>query len=64
MHRVAEIMAPVLGWTPEQTQREIDSYQARVHAERLSQTEPDDESAEKARLEAPEVRDLVESPVA
>ncbi len=64
MRRVAEIMAPVLGWTPEQTQREIDSYEARVDAERLSQTEPDDESAEKARLEAPEVRGLVESPVA
>ena len=45
-------------------QREVEVYQARVDAERRSQTEPDDESAEKARLEAPEVRDLVESPVA
>ncbi len=64
MHRVAEIMAGVLGWSNEQAAREVEVYQARVDAERLSQTEPDDESAEKARLEAPDVRDLVTSPVA
>ncbi|HZM64763.1 MAG TPA: glycerol-3-phosphate dehydrogenase C-terminal domain-containing protein, partial [Nakamurella sp.] len=64
MQRVAEIMASVLGWTPEQVAGEVDAYQARVDAERLSQTEPDDEAAEKARLEAPEVRGLISSPVA
>ncbi|MGS0686160.1 glycerol-3-phosphate dehydrogenase/oxidase [Nakamurella sp. GG22] len=64
MQRVAEIMAPVLGWTAEETAREVEVYQARVDAERRSQTEPDDASAEKVRLEAPEVRDLVASPVA
>ena len=51
------------GRTP-QTAREVEVYQARVDAERRSQTEPDDSSAEKVRLEAPEVRDLITSPVA
>jgi glycerol-3-phosphate dehydrogenase len=64
MQRVAEIMAPVLGWTEAQLAHEVEIYQARVDAERRSQTEPDDASAEKVRLEAPEVRDLITSPVA
>ena len=64
MQRVADIMAPVLGWTGAQTAREVEVYRARVEAERRSQTEPDDTSAEKMRLEAPEVRDLITSPVA
>ena len=64
MRRVAEIMAPVLGWTDGGADREVEAYQARVDAERRSQTEPDDDSAEKVRLEAPEVRDLITSPVA
>ncbi len=64
MQRVADIMAPVLGWTAAETAREVEVYQARVDAERRSQTEPDDASAEKVRLEAPEVRDLIASPVA
>jgi glycerol-3-phosphate dehydrogenase len=57
-------MQPVLGWTDAQTAREVEAYQARVDAERRSQTEPDDSSAEKVRLEAPDVRDLITSPVA
>ncbi|MET0862794.1 MAG: glycerol-3-phosphate dehydrogenase/oxidase, partial [Nakamurella sp.] len=64
MQCVADIMASVLGWTAAQAAREVEAYQARVDAERRSQTEPDDTSAEKARLEAPEVRDLATSPVA
>jgi glycerol-3-phosphate dehydrogenase len=64
MQCVAEILASVLGWTAAQTDREVAVYQARVDAERLSQTEPDDISAEKVRLEAPDVRDLATSPVA
>ena len=64
MQRVADIMAPVLGWTEAQTAREVEVYRARVEAERRSQTEPDDTSAEKMRLEAPEVRDLITWPVA
>jgi glycerol-3-phosphate dehydrogenase len=64
MQCVAEILASVLGWTTAQTEREVEVYQARVDAERRSQTEPDDISAEKVRLEAPDVRDLATSPVA
>jgi glycerol-3-phosphate dehydrogenase len=64
MERVAEIMAPVLGWSAAEQAREVEAYRARVDAERRSQTEPDDATAEKMRLEAPEVRDLITSPVA
>lgn len=62
--RVAEIMAGVLGWTPAQAEQEVAAYRARVDAERRSQTEPDDDSADKVRLEAPEVRGRIASPVA
>ena len=62
--RVAEIMAGVLGWSDEQRDQEVATYAARVEAERQSQTEPDDESADKVRTGAPEVRDLITSPVA
>jgi glycerol-3-phosphate dehydrogenase len=50
---VADLMAGLLGWTDEVKKREIDRYLARVAAERESQTKPDDDSAEAARLEAP-----------
>ena len=64
MQRVAEMMAPVLGWSDDEAAREVEAYRARVDAERRSQREPDDEAADKARLAAPEVRDLITSPVA
>jgi glycerol-3-phosphate dehydrogenase len=50
---VADLMAGLLGWTEEDTKREVDRYLARVTAERESQTKPDDDSAEAARLESP-----------
>jgi glycerol-3-phosphate dehydrogenase len=50
---VADLMADLLGWDDEVKKREIDRYLARVAAERESQTKPDDDSAEAARLEAP-----------
>jgi glycerol-3-phosphate dehydrogenase len=53
---VAALMAGPLGWTEDQTQREVDHYLARVRAERDSQTKPDDDTAEAARLGAPEIR--------
>jgi glycerol-3-phosphate dehydrogenase len=55
---VAELMAPVLGWDDEEKQREIDHYLARVRAERDSQTKPDDNTAEAARLGAPDIAAL------
>jgi glycerol-3-phosphate dehydrogenase len=35
--------------------REVEHYLARVTAERLSQEQPDDQSADTARLGAPEI---------
>ncbi|WP_438865859.1 glycerol-3-phosphate dehydrogenase/oxidase [Paractinoplanes atraurantiacus] len=51
----AELVAPVLGWTGDQTEREVERYRLRVEAERRSQEQPDDETADAARLGAPEV---------
>ncbi|GAC1370501.1 MAG: hypothetical protein NVSMB43_05950 [Pseudarthrobacter sp.] len=43
-------MGEVLGWSDAQRESEIKNYIARVEAERLSQQQPDDESADAARL--------------
>ena len=56
---VAELVAPVLGWSTEQVTREVDHYCARVEAERLSQEQPDDQTADSARLGAPEIAPLI-----
>jgi glycerol-3-phosphate dehydrogenase len=53
---VARIMAGVLGWDDERTEREVAHYEARVAAERESQRMPDDRTADAARLGAPDVR--------
>jgi glycerol-3-phosphate dehydrogenase len=55
---VADLMADVLGWDAEQRKREIDFYLERVAAERESQTKPDDDTAEAARLGAPDISDI------
>jgi glycerol-3-phosphate dehydrogenase len=55
---VAALMSDVLGWDEAEQQREIDHYLARVAAERDSQTKPDDDTAEAARLGAPEIAAL------
>ena len=55
---VAALIADVLKWDDEQKQREIDHYLARVRAERDSQTKPDDDTAEAARLGAPDIAAL------
>jgi glycerol-3-phosphate dehydrogenase len=51
----ARLMADVLGWSEEQLDREVQHYLARVEAERESQVQPDDESADAARVGAPEI---------
>jgi glycerol-3-phosphate dehydrogenase len=51
----AGLMAPVLGWSAEQQRKEVEHYLARVEAERASQEQPDDETADSARLGAPEI---------
>jgi glycerol-3-phosphate dehydrogenase len=48
-------MAAELGWDAEHEQLEVDTYLERVRAERESQTMPDDASADRVRLEAPEI---------
>ena len=52
---VAELMAAELGWDAARTQWEVDHYNRRVEAELESQKQPDDVSADRVRLEAPEV---------
>ncbi|WP_413248247.1 glycerol-3-phosphate dehydrogenase/oxidase [Sinomonas flava] len=47
---VADLMAPLLGWSQVQRDNEVAHYLARVRAERLSQRQPDDESADAARM--------------
>ena len=47
---VAKLMGEVLGWSDAQREGEIKHYLARVDAERLSQEQPDDESADAARM--------------
>jgi len=53
---VAELVAPILNWEPADVDREVEHYQKRVAAERESQDQPDDLSADAARLGAPDVR--------
>jgi glycerol-3-phosphate dehydrogenase len=58
---VAALMGDELGWDAVTRQREIEHYHARVVAERESQEQPDDRTADAARLGAPDVRIGVES---
>jgi glycerol-3-phosphate dehydrogenase len=51
----AALMAGVLGWDKERTESEVSNYLTRVAAERASQLEPDDASADRVRLEAPDI---------
>ncbi|WP_329064469.1 glycerol-3-phosphate dehydrogenase/oxidase [Streptomyces sp. NBC_01429] len=51
----AELMAPVLGWDKDQIEREVTHYEKRVEAERESQRQPDDQTADAARLGAPDI---------
>lgn len=51
----AALMAGVLGWDADRTQREVAAYLERVAAELASQLQPDDESAERVRLTARDV---------
>jgi glycerol-3-phosphate dehydrogenase len=52
---VGQIMAKLLGWDEAQTVREIEYYRTRVKAERDSQTKLDDNTADAARLGAPDI---------
>jgi glycerol-3-phosphate dehydrogenase len=54
--QVAELMGGVLGWAKTTVTREVETYLARVAAERESQTQTDDQSADALRHAAPEAR--------
>jgi glycerol-3-phosphate dehydrogenase len=60
---VAALVGELLGWTAEQRDVEIRTYDARVEAERQSQTRFDDAAADAVRTAAPEVRRAI-SPLA
>ncbi|WP_233712104.1 glycerol-3-phosphate dehydrogenase/oxidase [Kribbella turkmenica] len=51
----ARLVAPILGWDEATIEREVSFYLRRVQSERDSQEQPDDESADKVRLEAPDI---------
>ncbi|OII70522.1 glycerol-3-phosphate dehydrogenase/oxidase [Streptomyces sp. CC77] len=51
----AELMARVLGWGEDQIAKEVEHYEKRVEAERESQRQPDDQTADAARLGAPDI---------
>ena len=51
----ARLIAPILDWSDDQLAREVAVWTRRVESERASQDEPDDESADKVRLEAPDI---------
>ena len=53
---IAHLVAPELGWSEEHLADEIDYYRLRVLAERESQQQPDDLTADATRLGAPDVR--------
>jgi glycerol-3-phosphate dehydrogenase len=55
--QVAELMGGVLGWAKATITREVETYLARVQAERDSQTQSDDQSADALRHAAPEARE-------
>jgi glycerol-3-phosphate dehydrogenase len=53
---VTELVGPHLGWDDAARMREARHYRARVEAERDSQDQPDDHTADAARMGAPDVR--------
>ena len=53
---VARLVAPVLDWDDDQVKAEVEHYRARVAAELDSQEQPDDRTADAARLGAPDER--------
>ncbi|GAB3438667.1 glycerol-3-phosphate dehydrogenase/oxidase [Phycicoccus ginsengisoli] len=61
---VARVVAPVLGWDAEDVEREVRHYTTRVEAERQSNAQPDDLTADAARLGAADVRGGIRGPVA
>ncbi|HXH34978.1 MAG TPA: glycerol-3-phosphate dehydrogenase/oxidase [Plantibacter sp.] len=51
----ARLMGGVLGWDEARIEKEVSYYLTRVAAERASQEQPNDEAADRVRLEAPDI---------
>jgi glycerol-3-phosphate dehydrogenase len=51
----ARLMADPLGWDESDVEREVETYRARVEAERRSQEQPDDAAADEVRTAAPDL---------
>ncbi|HKE67738.1 MAG TPA: glycerol-3-phosphate dehydrogenase/oxidase [Nocardioidaceae bacterium] len=51
----AALIGEALGWSDGQSAREVEHYRMRIKAERESQQMPDDETADAARMGAPDV---------
>lgn len=56
---IAALAADVLGWDAEREEREIASYRAQAAAEEQAALQPDDESAERAREQAPDLTPML-----
>lgn len=52
---IAELIAPHLGWSAAEIEAEVATYRAAIAAELAAEQEPDDASAARARLAAPEI---------
>nr|WP_306238081.1 glycerol-3-phosphate dehydrogenase/oxidase [Ornithinimicrobium sp. HY1745] len=52
---IAGLAGDVLGWDEERRQREVDAYRAQAAAEEQAALQPDDESAERVRSQAPDL---------
>ena len=60
LDEITDIIAPLLGWDDATRTREITAYRERAEAEAAAELVPDDESAEKVRLEATEIAPLAD----
>jgi len=60
LEEIADIAAPLLGWDDERKAAEITAYRQRVAAYREAITQPDDASAEEARLQVPDLVPLAQ----
>lgn len=55
---IADIAAGILGWDDSTRDEEVRQYTERANAEAAAEQQPDDESAERTRLDAPDVSPL------
>jgi glycerol-3-phosphate dehydrogenase len=55
VQEAADLVAPVLGWSKKQRDRELEYYRKRVEAERASQSQDGDQEADARRRGAPDI---------